>query len=274
MPLKKRKSRKGAKKSLNELKEITRRVNATYIGTPLPIFLDHQQETNTNNLQETSINNVQVTEKQSNATLLPEQLQERYKTSRETFIEELIEAQKKINDSEDRCGEKKALTKDEIEDLKSVFDIFDMQNVGKISRMDLQRALRFLRFKFREHDFKKIIENFDEGIVSEENTSNNNHNSGIHREYFSFDIFLHCVSELQSTSRNIRAEIQDGFKSFDLENKGRITIHNLKYLNKHNKLGFSDQELHEMLREADADGDGEILEEEFLRTMMKTNLFV
>jgi centrin-1 len=36
---------------------------------------------------------------------------------------------------------------------------------------------------------------------------------------------------------------------------------------------MSDEELQEMIEEADRDGDGEINEEEFLRVMKKTSLF-
>jgi len=36
---------------------------------------------------------------------------------------------------------------------------------------------------------------------------------------------------------------------------------------------MSDEEIQEMIDEADRDGDGEISEEEFFRIMKKTNLF-
>jgi centrin-1 len=36
---------------------------------------------------------------------------------------------------------------------------------------------------------------------------------------------------------------------------------------------MNDDELQEMIDEADRDGDGEISEEEFIRIMKKTNLF-
>ena len=36
---------------------------------------------------------------------------------------------------------------------------------------------------------------------------------------------------------------------------------------------MTDEEITEMIEEADRDGDGEISEEEFMRIMRKTNLF-
>jgi Ca2+-binding EF-hand superfamily protein len=36
---------------------------------------------------------------------------------------------------------------------------------------------------------------------------------------------------------------------------------------------ISDEELQEMIDEADRDGDGEVSQEEFIRIMAKTNLF-
>ena len=36
---------------------------------------------------------------------------------------------------------------------------------------------------------------------------------------------------------------------------------------------MTDDEIQEMIEEADGDGDGEIAEEEFMRIMRKTNLF-
>lgn len=38
-------------------------------------------------------------------------------------------------------------------------------------------------------------------------------------------------------------------------------------------IAMTEEELQEMIDEADRDGDGEISEEEFIRIMKKTNLF-
>jgi len=48
---------------------------------------------------------------------------------------------------------------------------------------------------------------------------------------------------------------------------------NLKRVAKELGERMTDEELQEMIDEADRDGDGEVNEEEFLRIMKKTNLF-
>lgn len=56
-------------------------------------------------------------------------------------------------------------------------------------------------------------------------------------------------------------------------NAGKISFKNLKRVAKELGERMTDEELQEMIDEADRDGDGEVNEEEFLRIMKKTNLF-
>ena len=59
------------------------------------------------------------------------------------------------------------------------------------------------------------------------------------------------------------------FQLFDDDNSGTISFRNLKRVS--NELGenLTDDELQEMIDEADRDGDGLINEEEFYRVMKK-----
>ena len=59
------------------------------------------------------------------------------------------------------------------------------------------------------------------------------------------------------------------FQLFDDDNSGTISVRNLKRVS--NELGenLTDDELQEMIDEADRDGDGLINEEEFYRVMKK-----
>jgi len=50
-------------------------------------------------------------------------------------------------------------------------------------------------------------------------------------------------------------------------------LKNLRRVAKELGETMTDEELQEMIDEADRDGDGEISEEEFIRIMKKTNLF-
>ena len=60
---------------------------------------------------------------------------------------------------------------------------------------------------------------------------------------------------------------------FDDDETGRISLKNLRRVAKELGETMNDEELQEMIDEADRDGDGEISEEEFIRIMKKTNLF-
>jgi centrin-1 len=60
---------------------------------------------------------------------------------------------------------------------------------------------------------------------------------------------------------------------FDDDETGKISFKNLKRVAKELGENLTDEELQEMIDEADRDGDGEINEEEFLRVMKKTVWF-
>ena len=55
--------------------------------------------------------------------------------------------------------------------------------------------------------------------------------------------------------------------------QGKISFKNLKRVAKELGENMTDEELQEMIDEADRDGDGEVNEEEFVRIMRKTTLF-
>ena len=60
---------------------------------------------------------------------------------------------------------------------------------------------------------------------------------------------------------------------FDDDDTGKISFRNLKRVARELGENMTDEELQEMIDEADRDGDGEINLEEFMRIMKKTNLF-
>merc|ERR1711998_78432 len=70
-----------------------------------------------------------------------------------------------------------------------------------------------------------------------------------------------------------KQEIREAFDLFDDDETNKISFKNLKRVAKELGENMTDEELQEMIDEADRDGDGEINEEEFMRIMKKTILY-
>ena len=78
---------------------------------------------------------------------------------------------------------------------------------------------------------------------------------------------------VKMSERDPREEIMKAFRLFDDDSTGKISLRNLKRVARELGETMTDDELQEMIDEADRDGDGEISEEDFIRVMKKTNLF-
>lgn len=78
---------------------------------------------------------------------------------------------------------------------------------------------------------------------------------------------------LVKSEKDTKEEILKAFKLFDDDETGKISFKNLKRVAKELGENLSDEELQEMIDEADRDGDGEVNEQEFLRIMKKTSLY-
>jgi hypothetical protein len=75
------------------------------------------------------------------------------------------------------------------------------------------------------------------------------------------------------SERDPMEEIIKAFRLFDDDETGKISFKNLKRVAKDLGENMTDEELQEMIDEADRDGDGEVSEEEFIRIMKKTSLY-
>lgn len=68
-------------------------------------------------------------------------------------------------------------------------------------------------------------------------------------------------------------EMRKAFRLFLDDDSDKISLRHLKRVAKELGEAMTEEELQEMIDEADRDGDGEINEEDFVRIMKKTNLF-
>merc|ERR1711872_740356 len=75
------------------------------------------------------------------------------------------------------------------------------------------------------------------------------------------------------SEKDTKEEIMKAFKLFDDDDTGNITFANLKRVAKELGENLTDEELQEMIDEADRTGNGEVNQDDFLRIMKKTSLY-
>ncbi|XP_036892704.1 centrin-1 [Sturnira hondurensis] len=155
-----------------------------------------------------------------------------------------------------KAGPKPELTEDQKQEVREAFDLFDADGSGTIDVKELKVAMRALGFEPRKEEMKKMISEVDK-----EGTGK-----------ISFNDFLAVMTQ-KMAEKDTKEEILKAFRLFDDDETGKISFKNLKRVA--NELGenLTDEELQEMIDEADRDGDGEVNEEEFLRIMKKTDLY-
>eukprot|EP00913_Durusdinium_trenchii_P026629 g24985.t1 len=137
----------------------------------------------------------------------------------------------------------KELTDEQKQEIKEAFDLFDTDGSGEIDSKELKVAMRALGFEPKKEEIQKMISDVD---------------APWHHEQM---------------GASLSDEILKAFRLFDDDETGKISFKNLKRVAKELGERMTDEELQEMIDEADRDGDGEVNEEEFLRIMKKTNLF-
>lgn len=148
------------------------------------------------------------------------------------------------------------LTEEQKADIKEAFDLFDPDGTGRIPSRELKVAIRALGFEPTREEIRKLTVNVDPDGLGK----------------ISFEEFLELMAT-KMAEKDSKEEVLKAFKLFDDDNTGKITLKNLKRVAKELGENLTDEELQEMIDEADRDGDGEISQEDFLRIMKKTCLY-
>merc|ERR1712022_40466 len=148
------------------------------------------------------------------------------------------------------------LTEEQRQEIREAFDLFDTDGSGTIDAKELKVAMRALGFEPKKEEIRKMIADADRD------------GSGV----IDYPEFLDMMTQ-KMTGKDAKEEIIKAFRLFDDDETGKISFKNLKRVAKELGENMTDDEIQEMVEEADRDGDGEIGEEEFMRIMKKTNLF-
>ncbi|KAK7108756.1 uncharacterized protein [Littorina saxatilis] len=152
---------------------------------------------------------------------------------------------------------RRALTNEEIEDLKMVFDMFDLKGRGYITANDVKRAASMLGFKAKQKVFNEMI-----GEVTGEKNAR-----------VTFAHFLQFVVRGQGEGDDPLEDIMRCFRMLDREQKGYLTIEDLRSVSDEQKLPLSNRAIREMIQEADVSGDARVTSDEFIHIMLQTSMF-
>lgn len=148
---------------------------------------------------------------------------------------------------------KQGLDEEAMEEIKEAFNLFDTEGKGNIDVRELKAAFRALGFQVKKAEIRQMFIDMDKDLSSATIT---------------FDEFVEMVTP-RMQNRDSREEIMKVFALFDDDNTGAISFKNLKRVATELGENLTDEELQEMIDEADRDGDGVINEEEFYRVMRK-----
>ncbi len=148
---------------------------------------------------------------------------------------------------------KSGLDDEATEEIKEAFNLFDTEGKGVIDVRELKAAFRALGFQVKKAEIRQMFIDMDKDLASATIT---------------YDEFVEMVTP-RMQNRDSREEIMKVFSLFDDDNTGAISFKNLKRVATELGENLTDDELQEMIDEADRDGDGVISEEEFYRVMRK-----
>ncbi|XP_064633952.1 neo-calmodulin-like [Lineus longissimus] len=142
------------------------------------------------------------------------------------------------------------LTEDEITAFQEAFSLFDKDGDGSITTKQLGTVMRSLGQNPTEAELQEMIGEADE-------CGNSN---------ISFPEFLALMAEKCRNTEN-EEELRQAFQVFDGDGNGFICAAELRHVM--TKLGekLTEEEVDEMIKEADLDGDGQINYDEFVKMM-------
>ena len=148
------------------------------------------------------------------------------------------------------------LTEDQRQEIREAFDLFDSDGSGAIDAKELKVAMRALGFEPSKQEIRNMIAEADTD------------GSGM----IDFQEFEKLMT-VKLGQRDAHEEMLKAFRLFDDDESGYITFKNLKRIALELGESISDEELQEMIDEADRSGQGKVSQDDFCRIMKKTNLY-
>ncbi|XP_026486759.1 uncharacterized protein LOC113393869 isoform X1 [Vanessa tameamea] len=140
------------------------------------------------------------------------------------------------------------LTEAQKEDLHEAFDLLDFNGEGKIKAEDFRVAIKALGYEPTKEELQNMISGVDKGQTGK--LSFENFETAIMRKVMSVDS---------------DGDVMKSFRLFDVDDTGFISFENLKYVTQILAENLTDEEIEEMIDDADKDFDGYISVQEFMK---------
>ena len=143
------------------------------------------------------------------------------------------------------------IPEDRRKEYKDAFEMFDKDKDGTITTKELANVMRSLNQDPTEEELNEMIAEVDLDGNGE----------------IDFEEFVTLMNR-RSKETDTEEEVLNAFKVFDKEGNGLISVTELRHIMVTLGDQLNEDEVDELLREADSDGDGFINYEEFIRTLM------
>ena len=139
-------------------------------------------------------------------------------------------------------------------EYKDAFEMFDKNKDGKITIMELANVMRSLNLDPTEEELKEMIDEVDLDGNGE----------------IDFEEFVTLMNR-RSKETDTEEVILNAFRVFDIEGNGLLSITDMRHIMINMTGSGLEDDLDDILINADTDGDGFIKYEEFIRMLLTRN---
>ncbi|GAA0139183.1 calmodulin-related [Lithospermum erythrorhizon] len=143
------------------------------------------------------------------------------------------------------------LNEEQIVEFKEAFSLFDKDGDGCITVDELATVIRSLDQNPSEEELQDMFAEVDAD------------GSGT----IEFTEFLALMAK-KIKETDVEEELKEAFKVFDKDQNGYISASELRHVMINLGEKLTDEEVEQMIREADLDGDGQVNYDEFVKMMM------
>ncbi|XP_049883519.1 uncharacterized protein LOC126378987 [Pectinophora gossypiella] len=148
------------------------------------------------------------------------------------------------------------LTDQQKSDMLAAFNLLDHTGEGKIKAEDFRVAIKALGYEPTKEELQHMINAVDKGSTGK----------------LSFENFQTAIMR-KVMAKDTDPDIMKSFRLFDDDDQGLISFENLKRVTEILETHLTDEEIEEMMDDADKDMDGFVSVQEFMK-MIKNSVHI